>query len=364
MPVTKLLEQHIVGTSRSDANTFGEHEFVIFLNDIKSGLKAFVAVHSTLRGPAHGGTRMKGYKNEKEALDDALRLSKAMSYKSALAGLPYGGAKGVIMFDNNLLDRKAVLRAYAKKLEQLNGLFQTGTDVGLTDSDTTYMAKYSGYILGLPKIDKSQMTTSSAAARGVFYSMRAAAKHRYGSESLAGRVIGVKGVGKLGGELVGLLLAAGAKVILADTDESKLALMRTAHPEATIVPVDEIHKQVMHIFAPCALGSEFNSRTVKQLRCDMVVGGANNQLENDRAGEALHEAGIIYVPDYVANAGGLIFVSEDLEQDGFHEQRIKARLKNIPKTVSTILERSRNLNKPTYWVADQMARDRIWTTSK
>jgi leucine dehydrogenase len=339
-------------------SSFDGHEYVIFVTDKPSGLRAFIAIHSTALGPAHGGTRMKEYADETEALNDALNLSKAMSFKSALAQLPYGGAKGVIMYGQQL-DRKKVLKAYAEKIEKMNGLFRTGTDVGLTDADTTFMAQYSSYILGLPKKNKNGSTTSYTAAKGVFYAIKAAVRHKYGSDDLSGKTVGVKGVGKLGGELVRLLVAAKANVLVADTDPEKLKIIKKNFPTVEIVKPDMIHEKPMHIYAPCAFGDEFNKRTIQALSCDIIAGGANNQLSDDKAGDELHAKGIIYVPDYIANAGGLIFVSEDLESDGFHPERVERRLDTIKETISTVLDQSTKKGLPSHRIADMIARERI-----
>lgn len=337
---------------------FDDHEFVIAMSDAASGLKAYVAVHSSRLGLAHGGTRMKTYDSEEEALRDALNLSRAMSYKSALTGLPYGGAKGVIIHHKDA-DRKNVLRAYAERVDALNGLFHTGTDVGLTDADTAMMSEHSRFILGLPKGHVGQHSTSSSAAKGVFYAIQAAARHRYGTDDLKNRTIGVKGTGKLGGELVRLLAAEGANVLISDTDEARVQKLAREYPNVASVGTKDIHKQKMDIYAPCAFGNEFTPAVIKTLTCDIVAGGANNQLPSEKAGDALFAKGILYVPDYVANAGGLIFVCEDLEKDGFHAGRLEKRLKNIKHTVKMILERSEQDGVPTHRTADALARERI-----
>jgi len=342
-----------------ESAAFDKHEFVISLTDRESGLDAIIAIHSTVRGPAHGGTRMKVYDNHKDALEDALNLSQAMSYKSALVGLPYGGAKGVIILSGKKFDRQKILQAYAKKLNQLGGLFQTGTDVGLTDKDTAYMARLSPYILGLPKPEKADMSTSSAAAKGVFLAMKTAVKYKFNRDDLSGLTIGVKGVGKLGGNLVDLLLAEDARLLVADIDEDAVKRVSEKHPEVEIIDHRQILAADMDIYAPCALGHEFEISNVEQLKCSIIVGGANNQLINDAAGEAIHDRGILYIPDYVANAGGLIFVCEDLEKDGFHAERVERRLQEISLTLGKILKQSEKTGLPVFHIADMIAHERI-----
>ena len=341
---------------------FDDHEFVIAVTDTASGLRAFVAVHSRALGMAHGGTRYKSYATETEALQDALNLSRAMSYKSALAGLPYGGAKAVIILDENT-DRQAILAAYARKIEALRGLFHTGTDVGLIDDDIRYMHQFCQYMLGVSENDAGDLSTSKAASMGVYYAMKAAAQHRYGSDDLRNKVIGIKGLGKLGGGLAKLLAADGAKLLIADVDDSAVATCVEALPNSVVVMSSEIHKQPMDMYAPCALGQEFDAMNVSELQCSIIAGGANNQLASDEVGDQIAARGILYVPDYVANAGGLIFVSEELEADGFKVDRIKQRLLAISQTVSDILAEAQATNTPTHRVAVQHAETKIQQAS-
>ena len=337
---------------------FDNHEFVIAINDEASGLKGFIAIHNRNLGIAHGGTRMRHYVNDRAALRDVLNLSRAMSYKSALAGLPYGGAKAVIIEDPNA-DRQAVLAAYAKKVEALGGLFHTGTDVGLTDDDVRYMSGFSQYMLGVGTADTGGFSTSKAAALGVYYAIKTAAQHVYGTDNLAGKVVGVKGVGKLGGELVGMLMRDGAQLIVADTDPARVASLQQAFPAIHAVTPYQIRTMPMDIYAPCAFGNEFTKSDIRKLRCKIIAGGANNQLADPSVGDELYRHGILYVPDYIANAGGLIFVSEELEADGFHLDRMQARLVNISHTLDAVFKRSDAERRPTHRVADTLAEERI-----
>lgn len=339
-------------------NDAKEHEFVISINDEESNLKAFVAIHSSRLGPAHGGTRMKKYKSEQEAIKDVLDLSKAMSYKSALASLPYGGAKAVIMLPSGKYNRKQLLKAYAEKIEKLQGLFHTGTDVGLTDEDVIYMSDYCQYILGLPKSNNTD-TTSSSAAKGVYIAIKAAANHMYKSEDLKELVVGIKGLGKLGGELGEMLYRDGAKLIIADIDTKAVSKFVKRHPNVEVVDHNDINSLKMDIYAPCALGQEFNKNNVKDLKCEIIVGGANNQLASVVVGDMIYKNSITYVPDYVANAGGLIFVCEDLEKGEYSHQRVEQRLNGIAKTVESILDEANKKKVAPHRIADIIAKRRI-----
>lgn len=337
---------------------FHNHEYVIALNDDSRGLKAYVAVHNRNLGLAHGGTRMLPYHHEADAIRDVLNLSRAMSYKSASLGLPYGGAKGVIIWKDGL-NRQAVLQAYAMKVEGLNGLFRTGTDVGLTDVDIEFMAQYSSYMLGVHSVNDSGLTTSKTAALGVFYAMKAAALYRYGSDDLRGKIVGVKGIGKLGSELVELLIKEEAHLLLADIDEAKPQSIQQRYPHVEIVPVQDIHQARMNIYAPCALGNEFTLSNIKNLDCDIIVGGANNQLASVKVGDELFDRGVVYAPDFVVNAGGLIFASEELESDGFNLERVMSRLDKIPTTLMDIFRISQQQGVATHRIANKIAEDRI-----
>jgi len=336
---------------------FDNHEMVIALTDNKSGLKAYIAIHNTNLGPASGGTRLKAYASHKEAIKDALNLSKAMSYKCALAALPFGGGKAVIVASPDM-NRSAILEAYARMIEKLNGLYMTGTDVGLTDEDVTFMSNYTSRVLGVGG-DRAHLSTASTAALGVFYAMKAALKELYGDSDIKGRSVAIKGVGKLGGALARLIHEAGGALAVADLNHDAALNLATSLPNVEVVAPSEIHKQVVDIYAPCALGNEFTPVIIKQLRCKAVAGGANNQLPTAKAGDDLFKKKILYVPDYVANAGGLIFVSDELEKDGFQADRVLARTKNIEDIVADIFSRSKAQQQPTHRIADMIAQERI-----
>ncbi|MGH7158104.1 MAG: Leu/Phe/Val dehydrogenase [Candidatus Saccharimonadales bacterium] len=333
-----------------------DHEFVIRLGEEKSGLQAYIGIHSTVLGPALGGTRFLHYQSDQEALDDALNLSRAMSYKCALAKLPFGGGKGVILAREGL-SRKDLLLAYGHLVEKLRGLFKTGTDVGITDEDVRLMASQTTHMLGMTIADRRSLSTAKVAALGVFYAMKAALAFMYGSASFDGRKVAIKGVGKLGGELALLLSKAGAGLLIADVDLASCSSLKRRFPDITILPVEDIQQQEVDIYAPCALGNEFTEHSVAGLRCKAIVGGANNQLASPEVGDLIAQRGIVYAPDYVANAGGLIYVADELEPDGFNKERVLRRTEAIEGTISAILREAKDRNEPTNRVADLIAEE-------
>ncbi len=338
---------------------FDSHEFVMTLRDEPSGLHAFIAIHNTnLGNSALGGTRFSTYSSEQAALQDVLSLSRAMSYKCALAQLPYGGAKGVIIARPKQ-NRHEILKAYARLVDKLGGLFKTGTDVGISDQDVKFMAGYTSHMLGVTPGDRGELTTSNTAALGVFQAMKACLRQLYGSPDFTGRSVAIKGAGKLGGELTRLVSEAGGSVIISDINTSRPRTVAKKYARVTVASNKDIHKQPVDIYAPCALGNEFTAKTVPQLRCKAIAGGANNQLENDNIGELLHKNNILYAPDYIANAGGLIYVADELEPDGFKRSRVLKRTHDIEGTIGAIFQQATERRMPTYKVADMIARTRI-----
>jgi glutamate dehydrogenase/leucine dehydrogenase len=342
---------------------FDNHEMVVSLTDETVGLVGYVGIHSTALGPALGGTRLQTYDSPDDALHDALNLSQAMSYKCALAGLPYGGGKGVIYLPKDTLsDHRAILAAYAKAIENLRGLFKTGTDVGVTDEDVQYMAQYTTHMLGVTPAGRGNLTTASCAALGVFYAIQATLQAQFGDSSVEGHTVAIKGVGKLGSELARLIIEAGGRVTIADVHEG--AVQKTLHkvPGATVVSVDDIHKQQVDVYAPCALGNELNVQQITELRCQVICGGANNQLASADIADKLHDKGILYIPDYVANGGGLIYVADELEPGGFKQERVLKRIESIGFTVYDMVERSREEHRPPSVIADAIGRERMQAT--
>ena len=337
---------------------FNDHEMVIGFTDTASKLRGYIGIHSTKLGPALGGTRFITYQSDEEALKDVLNLSQAMSYKCALANLPYGGGKGVMVLDKNML-RDEALAAYGRFVENLHGLFKTGTDVGISDQDVSLMGEHTQHMLGLTEADRSGLSTSNCAALGVFYAMKSALIELDKTDNFAGKRVAIKGIGKLGGELARLLDEAGAEIIASDVDTKALREFTKRLPKAKVVETRDIHKQVVDIYAPCALGNEFTDVVISELNTRAIVGGANNQLPTQAAGDKLFAQGILYAPDYVVNSGGLIYVADELEPGGFNKQRVLERTKAIQDTATDIFIRAKQENLPTHAIADTIARERI-----
>lgn len=342
-------------------NEFNNHEMIIELTSASDKLRGFIGIHNTNLGPALGGTRIKTYSSNEEALKDVLNLSKAMSYKCALAGLPFGGGKGVILIPQGDYDRDELLAAYARMVEKLGGLFKTGTDVGLLDKDVKHMAKFTSHMLGVKEADRGNLTTANVAALGVFYGIKAAFEHIYGSNDMQGKKIAIKGLGKLGAELLRLTHEEGAKIVTADINVEVTQAITQRYPDVTIVSPDEIHTQQVDLYAPCALGAEFDEKTIAELKTNIIVGGANNQLVDESIGDRLFEKNILYAPDYIANAGGLIYVADELEKDGFNKDRVMARTQKIHDTLSEIFRRSKAEQKATHRIANAIAQERMKT---
>lgn len=331
---------------------FDNHKLVSFFYDKATKLRGFIAVHNTKQGVAVGGTRYWNYSSETEALADALKLSKAMTYKCALAGVPYGGGKGVIIADASQPNKQKLLVAYAKRINMLNGTFYTGEDVGIDQNDISVLEKDSKFIIGRPGVAGDP---SPWAALGVFYALKAGLEFLFGSSGTQGRTFAIKGLGKVGEELCRLLYENGGNIIAADIDKKRLRETKTKFPKMRIVSTAAIHKQKVDVYCPCALGDEFTKATIPQLRCKMICGGANNQLGSLEAGELLHRRNILYIPDYLANAGGLINVVAEFEKNGYNKEQVEARIRNIEKTAKKILKLSEKSKKPTSQVADDLA---------
>lgn len=340
-----------------DLNRFKEfdnHEMLMTISDAQSGLNGYIGIHNTNLGPALGGTRLRQYRSQTLAIRDALNLSKAMSYKCALAGLPFGGGKAVIV-DTKGLDKKALLTAYSRMIENLGGLFKTGTDVGINDEDVSHMSTITKHVLGVTKADRGDMSTSKIAALGVFYSITASLNEVYGTSELKGRKINIKGVGKLGSELVKLLHAEGARIFISDIDLNKCQNLKEQYPNINIVNNNMIFTIDSDVYAPCALGGEFTASNVKKIKTKIIAGGANNQLLNERVGDLIFSRNILYAPDYVANSGGLIYVADELEEDGFQLDRVLKRTLKIKDTLNEVFKMSKELQMSTNRIANDIA---------
>lgn len=333
--------------------TNSEHEKVLVGREPESGYRGIIAIHSTVRGPAVGGTRLWNYANEDEALTDALRLSRGMTYKNALAALPLGGGKAVIVGDNKTLDRDAIFSAHGRFVEALGGDFVTAEDVGTSPSDMEIVRRQTRHVAGLLSGtgDPSPFT-----ARGVFRAMQAAAKHAWKSEELSGVTVALQGCGNVGYNLAKNLHAAGAKLIVSDVDAQK-TLRLVDEFGAVVVETERILGIRADIFAPCALGAVINDQSIPQLRAQIVAGAANNQLLEDRHGEMLKERGVLYVPDYAANSGGVF--SGCVELLGWTAADVSKKVDEIYNTVLNILELASAEDISTNQAADRIAENNL-----
>jgi leucine dehydrogenase len=330
---------------------FDSHRLVSFLSDERSGLRGFIAIHrGGLKTPAFGATRIWHYTSEKEALIDALKLSKTMSYKSAMAGLKYGGAKAVIIADfKKSWQRNMVIKKYAQKVNYLGGHFITGADVGLSEKDVRLMREVSPYIVGL-KLDPVKFTVL-----GIFFAISVCLKEVFGKEEIAGRSFAIQGLGKVGFGLLEMLSPKGAKIFVSDIDKKKIKMAKTNFPDIVVVNPLEIERQAVDVFSPCALSNCLNQKNISGFACKIITGGANCQLESRQIGEILYKLGILYAPDYIVNAGGLISVVDEFENNNYHQGRIISRIKNIKKTLRQVFSLSRRKKQATNIIADEIA---------
>jgi leucine dehydrogenase len=338
--------------------TEGGHELVLHVVDAPTGLEAIVAVHSTALGPALGGTRFFPYPSEEAALIDVLRLSSGMTLKAAAAGLHLGGGKAVILGDPDRIGSEALFEAYGRVVDSLGGRYITAEDVGTTVEDMAVVARRTRHVKGLPLDMGGSGDPSPMTARGVQVSMRAVAAHLWNSPSLAGRRIAVQGVGKVGAALVGLLAADGADVVVADIDRDAVEGV-AASTGATIVAHDDILSTPCDVLAPCALGAVLSQTSIPDLRCAAIVGAANNQLATRDDAVRLAEVGIVYAPDFVANAGGIVNISVELEGDGYSAVRAADRVDRIFDRMSEILNVARADAITPLAAAERLANQRI-----
>jgi leucine dehydrogenase len=336
-------------------NTLAEmgHEEIAMGSDPQSGYRGIVAIHSTRLGPALGGTRFWSYASDDEAITDALRLSRGMTYKNAVAGLNLGGGKSVIIGDNRTGNREAIFRAHGRLVESLGGRYITAEDVGTTTSDMDFVHLETNHVAGL--VGKSG-DPSPVTAHGVFRAIQASARERWGSDDLTGKVVAIQGCGSVGRHLAEELHEAGAKLIVTDIDPQR-AKRVAAETGATIVDTDAIYGVAADIFAPCALGGIINDETIPQLKVEIVAGGANNQLLEDRHGDALEQRGILYAPDYVANAGGVINVYGEVA--GWDSARALKKADEIYDTMLGVFEIAKSDRIPSYEAADRLAERRL-----
>ena len=330
-----------------------EHEKVVLWSDPASSYRGIIAIHSTALGPAVGGTRIWIYASDEAATLDALRLSRAMSYQNALAGLPFGGGKAVIVADVNNIDRKGLFSVHGRFVHSLGGRFIITEDGCINPADMEYIRTETPYVAGLASCagDASPLT-----AYGVFRALQAAANYRWGSRKLTKRRIAIQGCGKTGYALASLLYESGAKLLVSDVDPARVKNVVNDFGAIAVAP-EQITAVEADIFAPCALGEVINDETIRRLKVGIVVGSANNQLLEDRHGDALDELGILYVPDYVANAGGIIHGCRELL--GWSEKQTKERVHRIYDTVLHILETA-GCGSPPFRVANQFAERKLF----
>ncbi|KQU59674.1 Glu/Leu/Phe/Val dehydrogenase [Rossellomorea marisflavi] len=333
-----------------------DYEQLVFCQDQESGLKAIIAIHDTTLGPALGGTRMWTYESEEAAIEDALRLAKGMTYKNAAAGLNLGGGKTVIIGDPRKDKNEEMFRAFGRYIQGLNGRYITAEDVGTTVADMDLIHEETDYVTGISPAFGSSGNPSPVTAYGVYRGIKAAAKEAFGTDSLEGKTIAVQGVGNVAYNMCRHLHEEGANLIV--TDINKEAVQRAVEEfGAKAVDTNEIYGVDCDIFAPCALGAIINDETIPQLKAKVIAGAANNQLKESRHGDAIHEMGIVYAPDYVINAGGVINVADELY--GYNSERAMKKVEQVYNNVERVIEIAKRDHVATYVAADRMAEERI-----
>ncbi len=332
-----------------------EHEQVIYCNNNDVGLRAIIAIHNTVLGPALGGLRMWPYGSEEEALNDVLRLSRGMTYKAAVAGLNLGGGKAVIIGDPRKDKSEALFRALGKFVDTLNGRYITAEDVGIDVNDMEFIFQETNNVVGVHQVHGGSGDPSPFTAYGTVQGIRAALQYRFGDEEIGKYRYAVQGAGHVGHHLIRLLREEGAKVFATDINEEALADAVEMGAEA--VGLDEIYEVDAEVFCPCALGAVINDNTIPRLKCEIVAGAANNQLANDACGDQLDARGILYAPDYAVNAGGLMNVS--IEFEGYNEERAYRMTRAIYYNVGRIFKIADRDGIPTWKASDRMAEERI-----
>lgn len=331
-------------------------EQVVYCSDAPTGLRAIIALHSTVLGPALGGTRFRAYRSEDEALHDVLQLAQGMTYKAAAAGLDLGGGKAVILGDPATDKSESLLQAYGRHVDRLAGRFVTAEDVGTSQADMDVLRRVTPHVTGTSHGLGGRGDPSPATARGVLCAMQAAARWLWGEPSLVGRVVVVAGVGKVGRSLARMLVEEGAVVRVADVDACAAARV-TRELGIDAVPAESAHEVSCDVFAPCALGGVLDEATVPALACRAVVGSANNQLADPSIAKVLEDAGVLYVPDYIANAGGLITVAGELRRQP--PEQVAAAVERIHATTLAVLSTARDERTSTLAAADRLAERRL-----
>ena len=356
-----------------DSRSFNDHEQVVFCRDPATGLKGIIAVHSTALGPATGGCRFWDYtathlhvpldvaqtRAEQDAVYDVLRLSRGMSYKNAMAGLRLGGGKSVIIGDPAKLGTPELMRAFGRHVQRLGGTYYAAEDVGTSPGLLSAAAEASEYVVGLEEGSFATGDPSPHTAKGVYAGIKAAVRHKLGRDSLDGLTVAVQGVGNVGRYLCGHLAGDGARLIIADISEANIAKALEIAPAEVVAP-DTIHTAQADVFAPCALGGGINSQTIPELKAGVVAGAANNQLEHERADdEALRKRSILYAPDYVINAGGIISVESEVYRERLDDAARADKVAHIGDTLMEIFQTADREGRPTGVIANELAEARI-----
>jgi leucine dehydrogenase len=333
------------------------HEQILFCNDNATGLKAIIAVHNTILGPSLGGTRFWNYNNEAEALTDVLRLSRGMTYKSSVAGINLGGGKAVIIGDPKKLKNEALLRRFGKFVNSLGGKYITAEDVAMTSRDMEIIKMETDYVSGLPENMGGSGDPSPVTAYGVYVSMKASSHETWGNDSLNGKKVLVQGIGHVGEVLVSHLTKEGAKVYVNDINQERLIEVANKY-KAEVVSADTMFDLDIDIYAPCALGATINDNTLSKLKCKIICGAANNQLADETIhGEAVGQKGILYAPDFVVNAGGIINVYYEL--DGYNRERALAHAEKIYDTTFNLFQLAKAEKIATYKAANKLGEQRL-----
>lgn len=333
------------------------HKKVVFCHDESTGLKAIIAIHDTTLGPALGGVRMWNYDTEQEALEDVLRLSKGLTYKAAVAGLNVGGGAAVIIGDSRKHKTEALMRCFGRHIKNLNGEFIAGEDLGTSVRDMEYIRMETKYVTGVPESLGGAGNPAPFSAKGVFLGIKACVKEKFGSDELAGRTVLVQGLGNVGEHLVKLLRAENVEVFVSDINIELMQMVAKKY-KAKAMEADKIFSTSADVYAPCALGATVNDRTLKTMKFAIIAGSANNQLANENIhGQALHDMGILYAPDFLINAGGIISCYSELT--GFSKKRTEQLTENIYDATREVIKLSKTKNIPTNLAAAEIAEKRI-----
>jgi leucine dehydrogenase len=332
-----------------------DYEQLVFCQEKELGLQAIIAIHDTTLGPAAGGVRVLPYASEQEAIDDVLRLARGMTYKGAAAGVNLGGGKCVVRADPEREKSEALLRALGRFIQRLGGLYIAGEDVGTTAHDMELIGQETPHVFSLPIGEEVSQFTAFGVVQGIHACLQSIS----GSAELRGRTIAVQGIGVVGSRVVRHLLEEGAVVTVTDTNQEKLERLVADYPTLKTCAPEEIHTRSVDIYCPCALGAVLNERTIPDLRCKIVCGAANNQLADEYCCDLLAQNGILYAPDYLVNAGGMIAYAESRHQGGFDRQRALAHISRIYDTLERVFAIAREQAIPTSRAADQLAEQRL-----